>query len=266
MNITFIGGGNMGEAILAAVLSNRLAKPADIVLSDIKSDRLDYIAAKYNVTTTSDNLQAVNRADVILLAIKPQNLVTVMTGLSGQIKPSQCILSIIAGARINSLCLGMNTNCVVRAMPNTPAQIGEGITVWTATPYVSQPQKAAVSAILGVMGKEIYVDNEKYMDMVTAVSGSGPAYLFLYIESMVAAGIQIGLPENIVQTLVLQTITGSAHLLEKSGKQPAELRQMVTSPGGTTAEAIAEFNRSGFSEMVKRAVTAAYNRAQQLGG
>ena len=266
MKITFIGGGNMGEAILSAILAKGLSSPEAITVSDISQTRLQYLRQKYTVSVTSDNRQAVSTGDVVVLAIKPQNLAEVMAGLNGQLRPSQLVLSIIAGARISTLCLGLNHSHVVRAMPNTPAQIGEGISIWTATDEVTKPQKTLAGSILGAMGKEIYVDDERYIDMATAVSGSGPAYVFLFAEALTSAAMDIGLPYDIAQALVLETILGSALFMERSGKLPAELRRMVTSPGGTTAEALARLEKGKFTELVKQAVTAAYNKAQELGG
>jgi len=150
-------------------------------------------------------------------------------------------------------------------MPNTPAQIGEGISVWAATDEVTEQQREWAGSILGVMGKEIYVDDEKYIDMATAVSGSGPAYLFLFVESLVDAAVHIGLPRQTAQEVVLQTVLGSGHLIQKSGKEPAELRRMVTSPGGTTAEALLRLEKGGFSELLLQAVSAAYDKAKRLG-
>jgi pyrroline-5-carboxylate reductase len=150
-------------------------------------------------------------------------------------------------------------------MPNTPAQIGEGMSVWTAATEVSEQQKEWVSSILSATGKEIYVDNEKYLDMATAVSGSGPAYIFLLAESLVDAATHIGLPRDTASELVLQTLLGSGHLIQKSGKEPAELRRMVTSPGGTTAEALLRLEEGNFSDLILQAVIAAYEKARRLG-
>lgn len=275
MKIAFIGGGNMGEAMLSAILKAGITPPPTISVSDISDTRRLYIEQKYvqeqeygkkfSMTVVSSNQLAIEKADVVVLAIKPQNLAGVMTELSGQLKSSQLVLSIIAGARINTLCRGLNHSCVVRVMPNTPAQIGLGMSVWTATAEVTKQQRGWVSSILGAMGKEIYVDDEPYLDMATAVSGSGPAYVFLFIESLVEAAVRIGLPREMAQELVLQTVMGSSQFLQKSGKPPDELRRMVTSPGGTTAEAIAQFEKGRFSELVMQAVSAAYNKAKRLG-
>jgi pyrroline-5-carboxylate reductase len=160
---------------------------------------------------------------------------------------------------------GLSHNSIVRAIPNTPAQVGAGITVWTATAEVNEQQKRWARSILGAIGEEIYVADEKYLDMATAVSGSSPAYFFLFMETLVKAAVDIGLPRDMAEKLVLQTMLGSSYLLQKSGKPPAELRRMVTSPGGTTAEALLQFDRGGLGNLAKQAVTAAYEKAKELG-
>jgi len=266
MKIAFIGGGAMGEVMVSAILDKGLAISQDICVSDIDEARRKHLESTYGVAALSGNRLAVDRGDVVVLAIKPQNLAEVMAELSGQFKSAQLVLSIIAGARINTLCLGLNHSHVVRVMPNTPARIGEGISVWTASAEVTEQQKGWAGSILGAMGQEIYVDDEKYIDMATAVSGSGPAYIFLFMESLVDAAVHIGLPRSMAQELVLETILGSGHFVQRSGKPLAELRRMVTSPGGTTAEALLQLEKGGFSELVKQAVRAAYDKAKDLGG
>lgn len=265
MKIVFIGGGAMGEAMLSAILDRGLSTPENIWVSDIKEERRRHLEQKYSVAATSNNRQVADKGDIVVLAIKPQNLAEVMADLNGQLKPTQLVISIVAGARINTLCHGLDHRQVVRVMPNTPAQIGEGISVWTATTRVTEIQKGQVRSILGTFGKEIYVNDEKYLDMATAVSGSGPAYFFLFVESLIESAVHIGLPRDVAEQLVLQTMLGSGHLLQKSGKPPAELRRMVTSPGGTTGEALLQFEKGEFSKLVMQAVTAAYDKAKKLG-
>jgi len=255
----------MGEAMLSAILSKRLSPPQAISVSDIDEARRRHLGQKYGVAAMNSNRLAIEGSEVVILAIKPQNLAEVMAELKGQLNPTQLVLSIIAGARINTLCLGLNHHRIVRVMPNTPAQIGEGISVWTATTEVTEQQKKWAGSLLGAMGREIYVDNEKYIDMATAVSGSGPAYIFLFVESIVDAAARIGLPRDMAQELVLQTILGSGHFAQKSDKSLAELRKMVTSPGGTTEAALHKLVEGGFSDLILQAVTAAYNRARELG-
>ena len=265
MRISFIGGGSMAEAMLSALLDKGINTAQDITVSDISEARCQHLKQQYNVAVTGSNHQAVQAGEMVILAVKPQKLAEIMTELNGTLQPSQLVMSIIAGARINIICLGLDHHRMVRVMPNTPAQIGEGMSVWTATDEVTDNQKKAVSAVLGVMGKEIHVDDEQYIDMVTAISGSGPAYVFLFVESLVDAALEIGLPPEIVDELVLQTLLGSGYLVRKSDKSPAELRRMVTSPGGTTAEALKKLEEGGFHDLIKEAVKAAYKRAKQLG-
>ncbi len=266
IKIAFIGGGNMGEAMLSALLDKELSTPQSVSVSDISETRCQHLGQKYGVTVTNDNCRVVEGADVVVLAIKPQNLAEAMAGLKGRLESAQLVLSIIAGARIDTISRGLEHSCIVRAMPNTPAQIGEGISAWTATPEVTEAQKDWAGSILGAMGKEIFVDDEKYLDMVTAVSGSGPAYFFLMVEALVDAAVHIGLPQKVAEELVLQTLLGSGHLIQKSGKAPAELRRMVTSPGGTTAAALLQLEKGDLLGLIRQAVSAAYNRAKELGG
>jgi pyrroline-5-carboxylate reductase len=254
----------MGEVMLAAVLDQRLAKSGAIVVSDIAKARLSHLEKKYGVAATTSNLRAATKGEVVVLAIKPQNLPEVMAELSGSLNPSQLVLSIIAGAGTKTLSGGLRHESIVRAMPNTPARIGEGISVWTAA-GVSKKQRAWASSILRAMGKEIYVNDEKYIDMATAISGSGPAYFFLMVEALVDAAVGIGLPRPLALQLVLQTMLGSGHLIQRSGKEPAELRRMVTSPRGTTAAALLQLGKGNFVDLLKQAVKAAYKRARELG-
>jgi pyrroline-5-carboxylate reductase len=265
MKIAFVGGGNMGEAMLAAVLAKSLAKPEAISVSDISQPRLDDLKKRYSVAVTSDNTEAVSGKDVVILAVKPQTLPELMKELKGKLASNQLVLSIIAGAKIKTISGGLAHQAIVRAMPNTPAQVGEGMSVWTATTDVSQEQKQSAKAILGAMGRELYVEDEKYLDMATAVSGSGPAYFFLMVEALVEAAVEIGLTPDMAQELVVQTMLGSGKFIKSSGEAPAELRRKVTSPGGTTAAALEQFEKGNFNELVKKAVRAAYERAQELG-
>lgn len=265
MKISFIGGGNMGRAMLSAIIGKGLTTSENITVSDKNNALLQQLKEDFSVNISS-NLDTIAGGEIIILAIKPQNLDEVMTEVSGQLAPGQLVLSIIAGRSIASLRQGLKHNAIVRAMPNTPAQIGQGMTVWTATDEVTEKQRTAVSSILGAMGKEVYVTDEGYIDMATAVSGSGPAYIFLFMESLINAAVELGLPPETARELVLQTVTGSAEYASQSDKGLAQLREMVTSPGGTTAEAIKTLETGTFAELVKKAVAAAYRRARELGG
>jgi pyrroline-5-carboxylate reductase len=264
MKIAFIGGGNMGEAMLAAILSEKICAPGDITIGEVREERRAYLKDKYLVNVTVENRDAVVGKDVVIMAVKPQTLPDVMAALKGCLQPGQLVLSIIAGVTIGALSLGLDHGCVVRVMPNTPAQVGAGMSAWTAATEVSEVQKNSTRALLGAMGKEIYFEDEEYINMATAVSGSGPAYFFLLAEALVEAGVNIGLSRADAEVMATQTMSGAAKLMQESGKTPAELRKNVTSPGGTTAAAIQTFEIGGFLDLTAKAVAAAYKRAQEL--
>jgi len=264
MKISFIGGGMMGEAIVKSVLSKGVAKPADITASDVSQARRDILKKNYGVKTVANNKEAGKGAEVVVLAVKPQELGKVLAEMKG-LTPQQLVLSIVAGATLEGLREGLGHSCLVRAMPNMPAQIGEGMTVWTATAEVNQKQKEMAQSILAALGKEIHVTSEKYIDMATALSGSGPAYVFLIIEALVDAGVHIGLPRDMAEKLVVQTVLGSTRAVEAMGKHPAQLKNMVTSPGGTTTEGLLQLETGGLRSLLLQAVIAAYNKAKALG-
>ncbi|RLC71165.1 MAG: pyrroline-5-carboxylate reductase [Chloroflexi bacterium] len=265
MRIAFIGGGVMGEAMIKGVLAKGVASPQDITVSDVIKERLSALSQSYGIRTSASNRQALDGSEVAVIAVKPQNLAQLMPELEGLFTPGQLVLSIVAGAGIATLTQGLRHGAVVRAMPNTPAQIGEGMSVWTASSEVSQGQREKARSILGALGLEIYVADEGYLDMATAISGSGPAYIFLVMEALNHAAEVIGLPREMAKELVSQTVLGAARLARETGRDPKELREMVTSPGGTTAKAISELEEGGLRALFDRAVRAAYERAKELG-
>ncbi len=264
MRIGFIGGGIMGEAMIKSLLAKGVAKPIDIVVSDVSQSRRNVLKERYGVKASADNREAVDDAQVVVLAVKPQELGKVLGELKG-LSAQQLVLSIVAGANLDKLGQELGHSSLVRAMPNMPAQIGEGMTVWTATAEVNQKQKEMAQSILAALGDEIHVSSEKYIDMATALSGSGPAYVFLVIEALVDAGVHIGFPRDMAEKLVVQTVLGSARAVEVTGKHPAELRNMVTSPGGTTTEGLLQLETGGLRSLLLKAVIAAYNKAKDLG-
>lgn len=265
VKMAFIGGGVMGEAILSGVLRSKLTSAADITVCDTDETRRKAVAEKYSVRTIKDPVNTIQGADVVIVAVKPQSLDEVMADLAGQLK-GQLLLSIVAGARMDALCEGFSHRQVVRAMPNTPAQIGEGMSVWTATKQVGKRQRTWASSILGALGRERFVEDEKCIDMATAVSGSGPAYILLVIEALIDAAVHIGLPRTLAEEMTVQTVLGTALLAQKTGRHPAELRNMVTSPGGTTAEALLQLERGGLRGLLSQAVIAAYEKSKNMPG
>lgn len=266
-SITFIGPGAMAEAMIAGLIRKKVAEPGCLKASGPGAERVEKLKAQYGIKPYTDNVEAARDADVVVLSVKPQRLNKVLDGLCGQIKPGALVLSIVAGAAIATISRSLQHNLVVRAMPNTPAQIGEGITVWTAAPEVTAEQVEMARSILGALGEEIFVEEENYLDMATALSGTGPAYVFLFMEAMVDAGVHLGFPRRIAEQLVAQTVRGSVDYYTKRDDPVhlARLRNEVTSPGGTSAAALYYLEKAGFRTAISRAIWAAYERSQQLG-
>jgi pyrroline-5-carboxylate reductase len=262
--IAFIGPGVMAEAMIAGLLHKKLARPENIIAAGPREERGKDLTKTYKIKATTDNAAAASNADVVVLSVKPQRLSEVMKGLY-KIRPEALVLSIVAGASIQKISRTLKHQAVVRSMPNTPGQIGEGITVWTASPKTSQEQQEMARQILGALGEEVFVEDESYLDMATALSGTGPAYVFLFTEALIDAGVHMGFPRRIAEQLVLQTIKGSASFYHQAGRHPATLRNQVTSPGGTSAEALYYLEKAGFRTAISRAVWAAYQRSLELG-
>ncbi len=263
VKIAFVGGGAMAEAVIRCLLTKKVTTRENAMVSDISPLRRELLSREYGVRTLSNNKEGVKNAGLIILAVKPQNLHEVMEDIKG-LGSQQLVLSIVAGATVSRLCQGLDHSLVIRAMPNMPAQIGEGITVWTATAETKARHKKLAQSVLGALGKEIYVADEKYLGMATALSASGPAYVFLFIEALIDAGVHIGLPRDMAQALAIQTVLGSSRTVDEMGKHPAELRNMVTSPGGTTTDGLLQLEKGRFRSLVLEAVAAAYEKAMRL--
>lgn len=263
--IAIIGPGVMAEAILSGLLRSALTTPEHICVSGPRLERVAELHERYGVHPQTDNALAVADAEVVLLCVKPQRLERVLHDLRGHLPKGCLVLSIVAGATLERLAEGLQHSCLVRAMPNTPAQIGAGITVWCASSAVSAEQTDLAQRILAALGQEIFVEEESYLDMATALSGTGPAYVFLFMEALVDAGVHMGFPRRIAEQLVTQTILGSIEYYQKIAIHPAQLRNQVTSPGGTSAEALYYLEKAGFRTAISRAIWAAYERSQELG-
>jgi pyrroline-5-carboxylate reductase len=259
-----IGPGVMGEAIIAGLLKKELTTPAGVTAAGPRSARGDELVERYQIRFAA-NAEAAKSADVVILSVKPQRLSAVMKDLLGLIPPGALVISIIAGAKVAGLQAGLDHRAVIRAMPNTPAQIGEGIAVWIAAPEVTPEQRELAARILGALGEEVFVEDENYLDMATALSGTGPAYVFLFMEAMIDAGVHLGFPRRIAEQLVTQTLRGSVDYYAGRKQHAASLRNEVTSPGGTSAEALYYLEKAGFRTAISRAVWAAYERSQALG-
>ncbi len=262
--ITFVGSGMMAEAMIAGLIKKKLARPEDITGTGPREERGAELRKKYGIKTSVDNNSAIHEADVVVLSVKPQRLTEVMKSLKG-VRGDALVLSVIAGANVKKLSAGLKHRAIVRSMPNTPGQIGEGITVWFASKETTDEQREKARAILSALGEDVFVEDENYLDMATALSGNGPAYVFLFTEALIDAGVHMGFPRRIAERLVLQTIKGSASFYEQAQKHPAALRNQVTSPGGTSAEALYYLEKAGFRTAISRAVWAAYQRSVELG-
>lgn len=260
MKVVIVGGGVMGEAILGAAIGAGVFAAADITVIEKLPARRAHLAEAHAVTV-ADSYSSMAEADLVLLSVKPQE----MGSVAGGLKPEGLLLSIMAGIRMDSIAKEFAHDRIVRAMPNTPAAIKAGMSAWTATSAVSDDQKAIVRELLGAIGHQLYFEDEKKLDMATAVSGSGPAYVFLFMEAMIEGAVLIGLPRAAAEEMVVETLLGSALYARESGKSAAELRAMVTSPAGTTAAGLLELEKGAFRASIIECVRAAHQRAIELG-
>jgi pyrroline-5-carboxylate reductase len=265
VRIGFVGSGAMAEAMIEGLLKKNIAQAHNIAAAGPREERGRALEERFQITGTTDNVQAVTGAQLVVIAVKPQVLPHVLPALRGRIASDALVLSIIAGVRIDTIITGLAHASVVRSMPNSPAQIGEGITVWMPAPSVSAAQREQARALLGALGEEVEADNEDQLDMATALSGTGPAYVFLFMEALVDAGVHLGFSRRVAEQLVSQTVKGSVDFYRYSPSHLARLRNQVTSPGGTTAEALYYLEKAGFRATISRAVWAAYLRSSALG-
>ncbi|MDO8506849.1 MAG: pyrroline-5-carboxylate reductase [Candidatus Limnocylindria bacterium] len=263
--IAFLGGGTMAEAMIRGVLEKHLVPPSHVLVTGPRRERRAELAKRFGVKALASNAEAASAAHVVVLSVKPQVLATVLRELRGKLRPEQLVISIVAGAPLAVLRDGLDHAAIVRAMPNTPAQIGMGMTAWTATDAVDREQRDRAKAILGALGEELEVEEEGQVDMATALSGTGPTYVFLLMEALVDAGVHLGFSRRVAEELVLRTVEGSAAFARQSDRHLAELRNMVTSPGGTSAAAIYELEKGTLRTVLSRAVYAAYLRTRELG-
>jgi pyrroline-5-carboxylate reductase len=276
--LSFVGVGVMAEAMIAGLLRRQLVARSQIAGSHPRPARREELQTQYGIRVFESNREAAApppadgarredgpAASIVVVAVKPQRIGRVLQELKGALAPEQLVLSIVAGARIESIADALGHPAVVRAMPNTPAQIGQGMTAWTAAPHLGERQLEAVRALLGALGREMYVENENMIDMATALSATGPTYIFMMMEALVDAGVHMGFSRHVAEELVIQTMLGSVLFARETHKHPAELRNMVTSPGGTSAEAIYQMEKGSLRTVLSKAVYAAYQRAVALG-
>jgi pyrroline-5-carboxylate reductase len=282
--LSFIGCGVMAEAMIAGLLNKDLVAPEQVVGSHPSEGRREELQGKYGIQLVESNRDAAVHyrpgepgyvrssvtddervSSMVVLTVKPQRLGVILGELKDVVQADQLLISIVAGARVETIANALHHRAIVRAMPNTPAQIGEGMTVWTATSEVSESQQTQIHAIFGALGREMHVEEERMIDMATALSATGPTYTFLVMEALIDAGVHMGFSRHVAEELVLQTMLGSVLFARASRKHPAELRNMVTSPGGTSAEAIYQMEKGSLRTVLSKAVWAAYQKATALG-
>jgi pyrroline-5-carboxylate reductase len=262
MKVGIVGGGVMGEAILGAAVDREVFDPQDVTVCEKLEHRRDQLRAEYGVTVTGDSDDCVGGADLVILSVKPQELGSV----HGALRPEALLLSIMAGVRISTIAEAFHHDRVVRVMPNTPVAVKAGMSVWTATTAVDGAQRELTHQLLGAIGRDLYVEDESKVDMATALSGSGPAYVFLFLEAMIEGGVSIGLTRAQAEEMALQTVLGSALYAQSTNTSAADLRARVTSPAGTTAAGLLEMERGAVRATVIDGIRAAYERALELGG
>ncbi len=264
MKISFIGTGTMASSIIKCITEKGLYRKEDITGSGPRLKSLEEVKERYGINVTQKNIEAAKSVDIVILSIKPQVFPAVAEEIKEMLSDSQIVVSIMAGVDIETLQRELLHKKIVRAMPNTPAQIGEGMTVWTATKELREKEREEVKKIFSSMGKQLYFEEEQYVDMATALSGTGPAYIFLFLEAMIAAGVHLGFSRRDSKELVFQTTLGSVLFAINSEKHTSELRDMVTSPGGTSADALYEMEKGSFRTIIEKAVYSAFKRAIYL--
>jgi pyrroline-5-carboxylate reductase len=263
--IATVGSGVMAEAMIVGLLRGNLVTPDQVVASHPRAERRESLAKTHGIRTVASNVEAARGADVIILAVKPQMLGRVGREIGPTLGRGQLVLSVLAGPTTAALLSVLGHDQVVRAMPNTPARIGNGMTVWYATPATTADQRAQAKALLGALGAELEVEDEKWVAMATAVSGTGPAYVFLVMEALIDAAVHLGFPRHVAHDLVIETLEGSTRFAKQSGDHPAVLRNMVTSPAGTSAAALHELESGRLRTVLSEAVWAAFRRTVELG-
>ena len=264
--IGFIGAGNMAEAFIKGIITSGLYKPDEVMASDVRQDRLEYLQEAYKIKITLDNLELARYAKVVVLSVKPQNMAKMLEGIAGKLRENVLVISIAAGITTGYLRRKLGDVQIIRSMPNTPAMVGEGASALYCTDVSEKAKRRAIDLFTAV-GKAVVVDKEELIDAVTAVSGSGPAYFFLIMEEMVRAAEQMGIPTDIAEELVYQTAKGAGMLAKQAygrGESPAELRRKVTSPRGTTEAAMEVFKTQHLGDVLMAGMTRARQRSIEL--
>ncbi|EGO63221.1 pyrroline-5-carboxylate reductase [Acetonema longum] len=262
--VGFIGGGAMAEALVNGILSNQLFSPGQITVADVVAERLEYMKSRYQVAVTQDNAALAEASDLIFLAVKPQHIHGVLDGLAGHVRQSSLIVTIVAGINIEVIQNRLPQVPIIRVMPNTPVAVNAGMSALALGPYADETAGKMAADIFNAVGRS-FVTDEALLDAVTGLSGSGPGYAFVLIDALADAGVRVGLPRQTAITLAAQTLMGAAKMVLDTGEHPAKLRDMVTSPGGTTIAGIHVLEQKGVRAALVDAVLAATQRSRELG-
>jgi len=270
LHLAFVGCGVMAESMIAGLLRREALDAKNVTASHPRESRRAELAERYGINTFEHNAEAATAVSdkensTVLFCVKPQRIARVLLDFDGVLHLDQLVISIVGGARIETLAEALGTAKIVRAMPNTPSQIGAGITAWTCSEAVRETEREIVRHILAPLGKELFVETENMIDMATSLSATGPTYIFMVMEALTDAGVHLGFSRDMAKELVQETMLGSVKFAIESHKHPAELRNMVTSPGGTSAEAIYQMEKGTLRTVLSKAVYAAYKRAVELG-
>lgn len=268
--LAFIGCGVMAESIIAGLLRKKLVAPAQVFASHPRENRRAELTEKHGIESFAENADAVkeimdDRDSIVVICVKPQRIKGVLEDIRDFVKPNQLIISIVAGATIKTISKALGSEKVVRTMPNTPSQIGHGMTAWTCSHAVNDIERDQIRSLLTALGRELFVETENMIDMATALSATGPTYIFLVMEALTDAGVHMGFSRDMSKELVQEMMLGSVLFAMESDKHPAELRNMVTSPGGTSADAIYQMEKGTLRTVLSKAVFAAYQKAVELG-
>ncbi|MFH1823887.1 MAG: pyrroline-5-carboxylate reductase [Candidatus Firestonebacteria bacterium] len=264
MKIGFLGAGNMAEAIIKGILKSEKFLPEDILISDIRKEKLKHLTKLCKVNSTKDNIELIKKSKIIVVAVKPKDIHSVLSDLKNNVKKDSLIVSIVAGISINYIEKSIdNQIAVIRIMPNTPALVCAGVSAISLGKYAKSSEVKLAKGIFQSIGKVVEVD-EKFMDVVTAISGSGPAYVFLFMEYLAEAGMRFGLKKEIAEVLAFNTFLGASKMVLELNEKPDNLREKVTSPGGTTIEALKVFESKGLKKIIEEAVSAAANKSKEL--
>lgn len=259
----------MAESMIAGLLREKIVRPAQVVGSHPRADRRTEMEDKYGIRMFDANAEAAAHFSgpdaAVVLTVKPQRSSGVLKDLAGSVGPENLVISIVAGTNIDTIADALNNKFVIRAMPNTPSQIGKGMTAWTCSGSVDEKHKELAKVLFTALGKELFVETENMIDMATSLSATGPTYTFMVMEAMTDAGVHLGFSREVSKELVQQTMLGSVLFAMESHKHPAELRNMVTSPGGTSAEAIYQMEKGALRTVLSKAIYGAYKRAVELG-